>query len=67
MNPAVRQPELCLDGTNNASERAIVKSKVSYKAMRDYKSMEGMNNAAVLTQWPYSREAGHFLVAVMAV
>jgi hypothetical protein len=33
------RPELGLDGTNNASERGISKSKVRYKSMRGYKSM----------------------------
>ena len=38
------RPELELDGTNNASERSIGKSKVRYKSMRGYKSMGGMKN-----------------------
>src|SRR4051794_15331881 len=37
------RPALGLDGTNNASERGISKSKVRYKSMRGYKSMGGMN------------------------
>ena len=52
----LRRPELSLEGTNNASERAIGKSKVRYKSMRGYKSMEGMSNGVVLTQWLYSGE-----------
>jgi hypothetical protein len=36
-----RHPELGSDGTNNASERAIGKSKVRYKTMRGYKSEKG--------------------------
>lgn len=49
----LREPELELDGTNNASERAIGRSKVRYKTMRGYKSEEGMSNGIVLTQWLY--------------
>jgi len=63
----LRHPELGLDGTNNASERAIGKSKVRYKTMRGYKSDEGMSNGVVLTQWLYSGEDEHDLLAeVMA-
>jgi hypothetical protein len=53
----LRRPELGLDGTNNASERSIgKKSKVRYKTMRGYKSVEGMSNGIALTQWLYSGE-----------
>ncbi len=63
----LRCPELGLDGTNNASERAIGKSKVRYKTMRGYKSVEGMSNGVILTQWLYSGEDEHDLLAeVMA-
>ena len=63
----LRGPELGLDGTNNASERAIGRSKVRYKTMRGYKSDEGMSNGIVLTQWLYSGEDKHDLLAeVMA-
>lgn len=63
----LRRPELGLDGTNNASERAIGRSKVRYKTMRGYKSDEGMSNGIVLTQWLYSGEDEHDLLAeVMA-
>lgn len=62
----LRRPELGLDGTNNASERAIGKSKVRYKTMRGYKSEEGMSNGVVLTQWLYSGEDEHDLAEVMA-
>ena len=63
----LRRPELGLDGTNNASERAIGRSKVRYKTMRGYKSLEGMSNGVVLTQWLYSGEDEHDLLAeVMA-
>ena len=63
----LRRPELGLDGTNNASERAIGRSKVRYKTMRGYKSVEGMNNGVVLTQWLYSGEDEvHDLAEVMA-
>lgn len=62
----LRRPELKLDGTNNASERGITKSKVRYKSMRGYKSEEGMTNAIALTQWLYSEEDEHDLAKQMA-
>ena len=61
------RPELKLDGTNNASERGIAKSKVRYKTMRGYKSMGGMANGIALTQWLYSGEEEHDLAEEMAV
>jgi transposase-like protein len=57
----LKEPELELDGTNNASERAIGRSKVRYKTMRGYKSPEGMANGVALTQWLYSGEDQHDL------
>lgn len=60
------RPELGLDGTNNASERGISKSKVRYKSMRGYKSMGGMKTGIVLTQWLYSGEEEHDLNKEMA-
>lgn len=60
------RPELGLDGTNNASERGISKSKVRYKSMRGYKSNEGMNNGIALTQWLYSGADEHDLSKEMA-
>jgi hypothetical protein len=54
------RPELGLDGTNNASERAISKSKVRYK------SICGMTNGIALTQWLYSGEDEHNLAQEMA-
>jgi transposase-like protein len=62
----LRRPELGLDGTNNVSERSIGRSKVRYKTMRGYKSVEGMSNGVLLTQWLYSGEDEHDLAAVMA-
>jgi transposase-like protein len=62
----LRRPELKLDGTNNASERAIGRSKVRYKSMRGYKSDEGMENGIGLTQWLYSGEDEHDLAKEMA-
>jgi transposase-like protein len=62
----LRRPELGLDGTNNASERSIGKSKVRYKSMRGYKSEEGMSNGIVLTQWLYNEEDEHDLAKVIA-
>jgi transposase-like protein len=60
------RPELGLDGTNNASERSIGKSKVRYKTMRGYKSEEGMSNGIALTQWLYDGEDEHDLEEAMA-
>ncbi len=60
-------PELELDGTNNASERSIGKSKVRYKSMRGYnKSIGGMENGIALTQWLYSGADEHDLAKEMA-
>lgn len=60
------RPELGLDGTNNASERSIAKSKVRYKSMRGYKSPEGMTNGIALTQWLYNGADEHDLSEEMA-
>ena len=62
----LRRPDLGLDGTNNASERAIGRSKVRYKTMRGYKSDEGMSNGIALTQWLHSGEDEHDLGQEMA-
>ncbi len=63
----LRKPGLgFLDGTNNATERVIGKSKVRYKTMRGYKSMDGMTNGIALTQWLYSGEDEHDLAKEMA-
>lgn len=61
------RPELQLDGTNNGTERAIGKSKVRYKTMRGYKSLEGLCNGIALTQWLYSGAETHDLAAELAV
>jgi transposase-like protein len=60
------RPELGLNGTNNASERGIGRSKVRYKTMRGYKSICGMTNAIALTQWLYNGEDEHDLAKEMA-
>jgi len=60
------RPRLGLDGTNNASERGIGRSKVRYKSMRGHKSIPGMKNAIALTQWLYSGENEHDLSEGMA-
>lgn len=60
------RPELGLDGTNNASERSIGKSKVRYKTMRGHKSISGMKNGIALTQWLYDGEDEHDLAKEMA-
>lgn len=61
----LRRPELGVDGTNNATERAIGKSKVRYKTMRGYKSLAGLCNGIALTQWLYSGAEQHDLAAVL--
>lgn len=61
-----RRPELRLDGTNNGTERAIGKSKVRYKTMRGYKSLDGLSNGIALTQWLYNGAETHDLATVMA-
>lgn len=60
------RPDLDLDGTNNASERGLGKSKVRYRTMRGYKSVEGMTNGIALTQWLYNGEEEHDLSKEMA-
>lgn len=45
--------------TNNATERAIGRSKIRYKTLRGYKSMTGMLNGVHFTQWLY--RPGHTL------
>jgi len=62
----LRRIEPGLDGTNNASERSISRSKVRYKTMRGYKSVEGMANGIALTQWLYDGEDEHDLAKEMA-
>jgi transposase-like protein len=62
----LRRPELGLDGTNNASERSIGRSKLRYKTMRGYKSIEGMKNGVALTQWLYGGDDEHDLAEEMA-
>lgn len=61
-----RRPQLGLDGTDNASEQAIGRSKVRYETMRGYKSDEGMSNGIALTQWLYGGEDEHDLAEKMA-
>ena len=53
-----------LDGPNNASERTISRSKVRYKTMRGYKSVDSMSNGIALTQGLYEDE--HDLAKEMA-
>ncbi len=51
-----------LDGTNNASEHTIGRSKVRYTSMRGYKSEEGMSNGIALTQRLFDCEDEHDLL-----
>ena len=47
-----------LPETNNGTERVIGRSKIRYKTVRGYKSIEGMMNGLRLTQWVWSGEDG---------
>ena len=47
-----------LPRTNNCTERVIGRSKVRYKTVRGYKSLEGMMNGLGLTQWVWSGDDG---------
>lgn len=47
-----------LPETNNCTERVIGRSKIRYKTVRGYKSIEGMMNGLGLTQWVWSGEDG---------
>ena len=44
--------------TNNCTERTIGRSKIRYKTVRGYKSMEGMMNGLGLTQWVWGGQEG---------
>ena len=52
--------------TNNCTERAIGRSKVRYKTVRGYNSVDGMMNGLGLTQWVWSGEEGLDLGVLMA-
>ena len=52
--------------TNNCTERAIGRSKIRYKTVRGYKSMEGMMNGLGLTQWVWSGEEGLDVAQLLA-
>ena len=61
------RPELKLDGTNNASERSIGKSKVRCKSICAATREHGRDEKGIaLTQWLYSGEDEHDLNRVMA-
>ena len=47
-----------LPETNNCTERVIGRSKIRYKTVRGYKSVDGMMNGLGLTQWVWSGEDG---------
>jgi hypothetical protein len=64
--PHLRRCERGLDGAKNASERSMGRSKVRYKRVRGYKSIVGMSNGIVLTQWLYGGEDEHDLAKEMA-
>lgn len=53
--------------TNNPTEQVIGRSKIRYKTIRGYKSVEGMMNGLYLTQWVWTpeqiREATSLVVA----
>lgn len=52
--------------TNNCTERVIGRSKIRYKTVRGYKSMDGMMNGLGLTQWVWRGEDGLDLSELVA-
>ena len=52
--------------TNNCTERTIGRSKIRYRTVRGYKSVDGMMNGLGLTQWVWSGEEGLDLGELMA-
>ena len=52
--------------TNNCTERAIGRSKIRYKTVRGYKSIDGMMNGLGLTQWVWSGKEGQNLGELLA-
>ena len=52
--------------TNNAAQRATGRSKIRYKAVRGYKSEDGMLNEFGLTQWARSGRDGLDLSELVA-
>ena len=56
-----------LPETNNCTERVIGRSKVRYKTIRGYKSVDGMLNGLWLTQWVWSGDDGLSLSGLVAV
>ena len=55
-----------LPETNNCTERVIGRSKVRYKTVRGYKSVDGMLNGLWLTQWVWSGDDGLALSELVA-
>ena len=55
-----------LPQTNNCTERVIGRSKIRYKTIRGYKSVEGMLNGLGLTQWIWSGDDGLSLSELVA-
>ena len=49
--------------TNNGTERVIGMSKIRYKTVRGYKSIDGMLNGMGLTQWVWSGRDGLSVVS----
>lgn len=49
---ALQDPQV--PATNNGTERAIGRSKIRYKTVRGFKSLEGLRHAVALTQWLYT-------------
>lgn len=55
-----------LPETNNCTERVIGRSKIRYKTIRGYKSVDGMLNGLWLTQWVWSGDDGLSLSELVA-
>ena len=55
-----------LPETNNCTERVIGRSKIRYKTVRGYKSVDGMLNGLWLTQWVWSGDDGLSLSDLVA-
>jgi transposase-like protein len=53
--------------TNNATERAIGRTKIRYKTTRGFKSQDGCLNAFALTQWLYTPAAQHDAATLLQV
>ena len=56
-----------LPSTNNRTEQVIGRSKIRYKLVRGFKSMEGLLNGLWLTQWVWNPGKVRDLAALIAL